>query len=275
MNIERFFDLFLDEIKLNPALQKYYKFSDSDKLFNFRKAYFIQRLEFVQQNIENQINTKIWDCGCGYGTTCLFLAMNGVKTTGTTLEFYYKEIENRKKYWSKYGNSSFFEAVYENIFDTKFVDNQFDIIIAQDTLHHLEPFEEASKILARKLKPDGKIIAVEENGKNIIQNLKLFKQRGFKKVIKIHDPILNTSFLLGNENIRSVKKWDQLFSDTGLILDYSTLKFIRYFMPGKAQKYPSFKELIDSEQNIKSSFKRNYFFFGINFVLRKQIKINQ
>ena len=59
----------------------------------------------------------IWDCGCGYGTTCIFLALNGIETYGTTLEFYFETVQKRKEYWSRYGDTSLFTCTYENLFD--------------------------------------------------------------------------------------------------------------------------------------------------------------
>ena len=84
-------------------------------------------------------------------------------------------------YWSAFGDVSGFTYEYRNILDGIHED-AYDVIIAQDTLHHLEPIDRALKKINKALKSDGILIAVEENGSNIVQNLKLIKQRGFKKL---------------------------------------------------------------------------------------------
>ena len=38
---------------------------------------------------------KVFDLGCGYGTTALFLVLNGYRVEGITLEFYFKTIKKR------------------------------------------------------------------------------------------------------------------------------------------------------------------------------------
>src|SRR5436190_4846706 len=134
MTVDKFFDLFLEELGNNKNLWRYYKFLDSPKKFIFRKAYFCQRLQYIADNIGNK-DQNIWDCGCGYGTTALFLAMNGYKVYGTTLEFYFEEINKRKDFWKQYGNTDLFEAVYEDL-STSIYEKKFDTVILQDTLHH-------------------------------------------------------------------------------------------------------------------------------------------
>ena len=202
MTVEEFFTLFQIELSENKNLQKYYKFLNDPIRFEFRKAYFCQRLQYILDNIDS--NTRIWDCGCGYGTTGIFLSLNGIKSEGTTLEFYFKEIPNRLDFWKKYGEISNFTFDYKNVFDGVPA-NSYDTIILQDTLHHHEPLDSLIAIFNNALSPKGNIILIEENGSNIIQNLKLIKQRGFKKVKEIYDEKLQKTILLGDENIRKLR----------------------------------------------------------------------
>ena len=140
MTVNDFFELFLKELQDTPAMRRYYKFLNDKTSFEFRKAYFVQRLQYISKQISNQDST-IWDCGCGYGTTALFLAMNGFRVYGTTLEFYFDQIEQRKNYWKQYGNADLFEVDYADVFDNNLNDSTFDYIILQDTLHHIEPLQ--------------------------------------------------------------------------------------------------------------------------------------
>ena len=267
MSVERFFELFLEELKHSEQLRSYYKYLEDEQRFNFRKAYFIQRLHYIANHIfdaKDPSELDVFDCGCGYGTTDFFLAMNGVGTVGSTLEFYYDHLEPRYEYWSQFGEANLFEANYENLFDNPPRGQGFDRVIVQDTLHHLEPLPDALHLLKRALRPDGKMILIEENGSNIIQNLKLFKQRGFNRVVEMYDERLEKTILLGNENIRSVGTWEKAFAKAGMQL--GDLEYVRYHLPGKAAKH-SVDELIAQEQRIadQSLLKRKYRFFGINF----------
>ena len=264
MTVEHFFELFLKELQEAPAMCKYYKFLNNKSSFEFRKAYFIQRLQFVADQIKNQ-NAAIWDCGCGFGTTALFLAMNGFRVYGTTLEYYFDEIEKRKNYWKQFGNTDLFEIDYANVFDNKLNENQFDYIILQDTLHHIEPLNDALKIFRNILKPEGQLIVVEENGNNFVANLLLYKQRGNKRIITIWDDKLQKNILFGNENIRSWEKWKQAFETAGFLCKNTEPEYIRFYLPFRYKKRTA-KEMIGKENKLrKKRWLREYLYFGINF----------
>jgi SAM-dependent methyltransferase len=269
IEVEEFFELFEKELQEAPYLHSYYKFHTRDKSYSFRKAYFIQRLQYVADHI-NDVDAKVWDCGCGYGTTAIFLALNGVHVYGTTLEFYYEHIAKRVEFWKQYGNLDTLKFSYENLFDTQIPPSSYDIIIAQDTLHHLEPFNEAAKILVNTLTENGKIIAIEENGNNIVQNLKLYKQRGNKRIITIYDEVLKKDILLGNENIRSIKKWNVEFAKVNCSIDPNSIEYIRLFPPAYFEN-KDIKAVIEKEQQIqkKNGLLRKYFLFGTNFIVEK------
>ncbi|QKG52451.1 SAM-dependent methyltransferase [Hymenobacter sp. BRD67] len=117
MTVNEFFELFLDELRANPALTSYYKFLASPASFEFRKAYVVQRLHYILEHLPNK-EAALWDCGCGYGTTAIFLALNGYKVHGTTLEFYFAQIPERLRYWAQFGDVSGFTYSYENLFDS-------------------------------------------------------------------------------------------------------------------------------------------------------------
>lgn len=270
MQIEEFFQLFLKELESREVLWSYYKYHTDPASLDFRKAYFCQRLEYIQQHI-TKTGSYTWDVGCGYGTTAIFLALNGFKIHGTTLEFYYKEIPERLKYWSKYGDVSGFTYDYEDIFDPAAAHDQYDYIIVQDTLHHLEPLPQALAILKKHLKQDGEMVIIEENGNNIIQTAKLYKQRGNKRVIEFYDERLKKTILLGNENIRSLKTWRREFEAQGLSIPSESVHYVRAYPPALFNKY-GYRKSIEKEQQLwrRNSLLREYFFFGINFTARHQ-----
>jgi SAM-dependent methyltransferase len=269
MSPEQFFELFLKELEQREDMYHYYKFLKGDRSFNFRKNYFLERLRYIAKHCNDSQQT-IWDCGSGYGTTCLFLAMNGIKAHGTTLEFYYDKIPPRYEYWNQFGDATLFTTSYENLFDNQPAPSSYDTIIVQDTLHHLEPIDDALAIFHRTLKPNGKLLCIEENGNNIIQRLKLYKYRGNKRIISIYDETLKKNILIGNENIRSLKHWKQLFEAQNLNIDDSSVDYIRYYLPIKYNEQNA-EQLLVKERALQRSnaFLKEYFFFGINFIATK------
>ena len=263
MSIEKFFSLFLDELRQHEAMQDYYKFLAEDGRFYFRRNYFFRRLEFVSKHIGSNRNT-VWDCGCGYGTTAIFLALNGFKVRGTTLEFYFEHIEKRLKYWSGIGDVKGFTYEYKDIFDES--STRYDRIIVQDTLHHLEPLDKALAILKNKLAENGKMIAIEENGRNLFQRTKDFLLRGTKRIKEVHDERLGRTFLLGNENIRPFDLWKRILSDQGFVMEDH--EFIRLFLPGQWSE-KNWEDLQERERAIwrRSRIAREYLYWGVNFVV--------
>ena len=267
MSPEEFFELLLAELKDQPGMWSYYKFLQEGSSFEFRKAYFLERLRYVWNHFkELPTDTRTWDCGCGYGTTALFLAMNGYAVHGTTLEFYYAFIDGRKAYWSQFGNAELFTCSYENLFDSPPPAGSYDRIIVQDTLHHIEPIGEGIRILKEALSPAGQLVIVEENGSNLVQRAKLYKQRGSKRIITFWDEKLQKEILIGNENIRSLEDWQKLFAACGLRILPESVSYVRYYLP-QWYKGQSAEAVLEKERALQSTSKvrRKFFFFGLNF----------
>ena len=271
MDKERFLSLFLEELKENRALYPYYKLVDgTDSRRQFRQAYFMQRLSYLEKYIDFSSSPAILDCGCGFGTTGLFLAMNGCASRGTTLEYYADQIERRRQYWSQFGDVSLFDYAYENIFDTPPAADSYDYIILQDTLHHIEPVEKGLEILCTALKPSGKLILIEENGGSWLKSLMLFLQRGTHRVVEIYDERLQKNIQMGNENIRSEKQWRQLFQKTGFVVDDASVQYIR-LLPPMAYRHQPADKVIAKEQRLSTRcpFLKHHFYMGLNMVLEK------
>ncbi len=270
MTVSEFFVHFENELKANPNLTNYHRFINDPKLYHFRKSYLEQRMEFVMSQLDKP-GAKVWDIGCGYGTTSILMALNGYEVEGTTLEYYFDEMQERVKYWSQFGDLSKLKFAYKNMFDDRPEPGSFDFVVAQDTLHHLEPFDKAVEIFYESLSPKGKIIVTEENGNNIICNIKHFRERGFKRIKKYYDEKLQKEILFGDENTRSLKKWREEFSIRPFKMDESSVDYIRYYMPGKYTGENT-QEIIDKEHKLwqKSAWKRELMFFGMNFSLIKE-----
>jgi 2-polyprenyl-3-methyl-5-hydroxy-6-metoxy-1,4-benzoquinol methylase len=269
MDLERFFNLLEIEIRQNKKLSDYHRFTNDKKLYNFRKSYLVQRYSFMLNNI-NTNSSKILDVGCGYGTTAILLTILGHKVKGITLEYYFDEIKQRINYWSQYADLSNLEIEYADFFECNPEEEQYNHILAIDTLHHLEPFNKAAKQLYDLLADNGSLIVCEENGNNIIAQLKHIRERGFKRIDTYYDERLKKNITFGNENTRSLTSWINAFSSTKFKIDESSIEYIRFYMPRKHNKLDN-KTLIDKENLIwrRNKLLKEYFFFGFNFVMRK------
>ena len=269
MRAEAFFSLLLQELETHPALKGYYRFLNDSRTRAFRTAYYLQRLKYIEAQLPS-LGKFVWDCGCGYGTTNFFLALNGIRSFGNTLEYYFAEIPQRKEYWSQYGDPALFDCAYANTFDLNPAQDSYSAIIVQDTLHHLEPLPDALRLFYNSLQPGGKVIAIEENGSNVIQQLKLFKQRGTRRIIEIDDEALGKTILLGNENIRSVKTRRNAFETAGFEWQHESLQYVR-ILPAQSFRSSDPESVVAREQRLISKHKllRKYLSFGINFMASK------
>jgi len=269
MTVEEFLDLFVKELEENSGLRDYFQLIDRERLFLFRKSYLQQRLAFVDKHVQKS-GAGIWDVGCGYANASIFLALNGHKVVGSTLEYYYDQLQNRLAFWSKYGNLSALDLRYEDIFDARPAPGSYDYILAQDTLHHLEPLHEALILFKSVLKADGKIIISEENGSNLYCRMKHFRERGFKRIIKTWDERLGKYLWFGNENTRSYAVWKKEFRNADLEVFPEETEFIRFYPPGFF-KTDNYRELVEKEQRLwrKVPLLKDYFFFGINYTAGK------
>ena len=262
---EAFFEIFLKELAENKNLQYYYRFLEDPKRFEFRKSYFLKRLNFIYNQIDKP-NSLIWDCGCGFATTAFFLTLNGHKVIGSTIEHYFDEIQKRTHFYKQYGDLSKLEIKYEDVFEHHSNNLKYDFIIIQDTLHHLEPLNVALDLVKSLLAQNGKAIVVEVNGSNWFEQLKYFKLRGFKKVIKMYDEHLKKEIMFGNENIRTYSQWNKAFNVSGLKIEPETTEYIRFYYP-YYYKNKTIETVQQQEDKLwrQNSFYKKYFFFGLNF----------
>lgn len=270
MTLDHFFQLLEIELHENKDVAKYHRFANNKDLYHFRKAYLFQRYQFLLNSITKPASS-ILDLGCGYGTTAILLTLLGHKVHAITLEYYFDEISSRLKYWSQFGDLSSLTFEYRDFFDYSDSDHRFDYIIAIDTLHHIEPIEQCATVLGHLLTDGGKVIVCEENGNNIFTRYKHFRERGFRRVSEYFDERLGKKILFGNENTRPLHQWRSIFKNSELFLEQDSISYIRFFYPAYHNKY-SYDEIIQKESLLwkKYPLLKEYFFFGINFILMKK-----
>ncbi|MDD3012733.1 MAG: class I SAM-dependent methyltransferase [Candidatus Gastranaerophilales bacterium] len=269
MSVDNFFEILIKEMDENKELRDYHRLFKNPSFFELRKAYFCQRLRFLIDQIKDP-NVNVWDLGCGHGTTSFFLAMNGIKSHGTTIgDHYFTGISKRRSFWDKYGDTSLFTTTYENLFDSSQADDSYDYIILQDTLHHLEPVQQVFSILHKNLRTNGKIIILEANGGNFIHQLKLFCIRGNKRIIEVYDHQLKKNLLYGNENFRSIKQWQSELKKQNFIIE-NNVQYIKFF-PQFFYNGKNTEEIINLEKQITQKWPtiKENLFFGMNFVAAK------
>ena len=267
MNPERFFELLLKELEQTPVLQGYYKFLRGRKSFLFRRNYFLRRLEFIAARVGSS-EKSVWDAGCGYGTSAIFLTLSGHSVRGTTMEFYSDLIDKRRAYWSQFGDLGKFTYVHEDLFNSPVPPGSFDRILVQDALHHIEPIDQGIQILSRSLKPDGKIVVVDVNGRAFLIRIPLYMQRGSKRVITMHDEKLNRDYVMGNENVRSFGTWKGIFERNGMkVADY---EFIRCYPPFLWSQDNYDRRIVSEKQLWRDhAMLREYGYMGMNLLVDK------
>jgi SAM-dependent methyltransferase len=271
MKVSDFLDLFIRELSLNKKLNEYYRLNPGDSRFLFRKAYIEQRLEYLNRHLPAG-PCQIWDAGCGFATASIFMALNGHIVRGTTLEYYYKEINGRLEYWSPYEGIKNLYVEYEDIFAGNRKKGEYDIILLQDTLHHLEPVDKAAVIFRDALKKGGKLVVIEENGDGIFIRGKNLLSRGLSRKSEYYDGVLGRSVILANEQPRSIEEWEEIFKDAGFGDGLSDPEYIR-LLPPFAFSQANYSKTLETERELAefSGLLRKYFFFGINFTVRKSL----
>ena len=209
---------------------------------------------------------KIWDVGCGYGTTAIFATLNGHRCW----EVHWNSIMTISGAGLITGAISVISrvsALHMRTCSTGPLNPQsVDVIFVQDTLHHLEPIDPAWEILSRALKPGGKLIVSEENGDNPFIRGKNFATRGFNRVGEIYDERLDKMIPFGNENARSLKTWKKILGKANLRLIDRETRYIRFYPPF-IYNQDNYNTIISREHSLgqKNRLLRDFLFFGINF----------
>jgi ubiquinone/menaquinone biosynthesis C-methylase UbiE len=109
--------------------------------------------------LDLKANSKILECGFGWGNTTLALAMLGHNVTALDIEERYCEVVRRRAEILRVDN---IELVNSDFLWVEMTEKKFDAVIFFESFHHCWEFERLLKALHRVMLPGGKIYFAAE-----------------------------------------------------------------------------------------------------------------
>lgn len=160
------------------------------------------RLEEIINFISKGNKPKILDVGCGVGNESLLFSHLGANVLGIDIDkeklaCALERAEVHDNVLSGRQGECMFECV--NLLDLG-LENHFDAVWMQESLHHLEPRHEIVDKIPRLIKERGLIVISETNAFNPFVQIVLIKKRGLRFVVEFEDQAGN-SVAFGNERI--------------------------------------------------------------------------
>lgn len=130
-------------------------------LNNLNRAEKIE-LSFFLKLLGNIKNKKILDLGCGTGRWGLQLAKNAKEVVGIDISKHSIQVANRTA--KKNGIANFTGVV--NDFKSADFEDEFDIVVATNLIHHADNIEEILDSVHKSLKKNGRLVIFEINSLN-------------------------------------------------------------------------------------------------------------
>ena len=212
-NIDDFLELFLKNDLLSPESQKlindYYR--SYKKIFGrYIRHYYKRQTQELMEIINSLTNPRVLEIGCGCGTESLYMALHGAGVVGIdiTNSMINTATERKKLIEDAMGANLSCEFHMQSLFDLD-ESKKYDIIWMEQAFHHLEPRTDVLKKLEELVVPGGHLIISETNALNPLNQLALFKARGFNTIINID------GHMVGNERILSPRKLKQILQERG------------------------------------------------------------
>ena len=140
---------------------------------------------------------RVLDFCCGAGATAIWLAESGAEAYG--IDISRVSIERGREEAERRGVGRKVKLIVGDAENTGFEDGFFDCINASGVLHHLD-LDRAYAELARILKPDGEIVAVEALRHNILI-------RAYRRMTPRLRTAWETDHILGKSEIERAKKY--------------------------------------------------------------------
>lgn len=231
------------------------------KSFSQRMQYFYDKqLEDALKILSTLEEPSVLEIGCGLGTESLFMALRGANVLGVDINEDRINVALARKKVIEDDLNRKLECDFQNIPLMALDDEKkYDLIWLEQAYHHLEPRELISEKIAKLLKPNGYLIISEANARNILLQLSLFKQRGFKTIAYYKDHN-GMEHIYGNERILTSKALSNNFKKVDI--EEVAVKYFRLF-PNKT----IFDSLFKLEQKFPQVF--SPFFTHYNFIGKK------
>ncbi len=175
------------------------RFSNKD-ISGFLK---IKQLKLFKKLFKNIKNKKILDIACGNGAYSIFLAKNN-KVIG--LDISPGMIKISKELAKQHNISHNFKGIVGDAEKLPFKDNEFDIVLCMDTLHHFTDKRTYSmlKEFNRVTKPKGLFLTDFKNKKNPLVNI-MFRKRSRKEFLLIARTQTKMKKLLNGSGFKVIK----------------------------------------------------------------------
>lgn len=138
------------------------------KILKYENKDICSLYEFVLSEFDIPKKGNLLDCGCGVGFGSLLIAQSNpdLKVQGISLSE--QEIQLAQKICKDKGleeNCSFYTQSFDNV-----AENKFDCIIAVESLKHSPNIDHTMKVLLKALRSEGKLIIIEDVGKESINS---------------------------------------------------------------------------------------------------------
>lgn len=148
----------------------YKKGRRADGGHRIRRAFELIKLDTINQK-------KILDVGCGNGPYSVFFALLGAEAYGIDISPVAIQNGQRIAKANQVDSSCFFSI--QNIAHTNFPNEFFDVIIYNDSFHHVAKYPHFREETYRILKPDGLVIILDGlNGNFIFRIARRITMRG-------------------------------------------------------------------------------------------------
>jgi len=153
--------LSMEQIK---SFKAYYGFVNRDKFyFMHLKDRYCSYVQHLVNSID--LNTRVLDAGCGYGSESILCGFLGANVSGVDLREERLDVarERLKCYESKLNKRINVKFYAQSVFD---ISDTFDVIWSIESISHIDPADKFIEFAYRHLGKGGKLIVADSNALN-------------------------------------------------------------------------------------------------------------
>lgn len=166
---------YLGSEQIHEQWQSDFLNADMDRLYDLA-------FERIVQSLAPAPNATILDAGCGYCFHAVRLAKGGLRVTG--VDFSKAALREARTTIKRAGFSDRIQIQQGDLLELPFADASFDYVHCWGVLMHIPEIEKALAESIRVLKPDGKLIVMENNMRSLHVSLWEPMLRGLKYLLK-------------------------------------------------------------------------------------------